>query len=41
MNLLGLRYHRLLLGMTQEELGEAARIIRVTVATLEEGKHQG
>ena len=36
MNLLGLRYHRLLSGMTQEELGEATGMHRVTVATLEE-----
>ena len=36
MNLQGLRYHRMLSGMTQEELGEAAGMHRVTVATLEE-----
>jgi len=36
MNLQGLRYHRMLSRMTQEELGEAAGMHRVTVATLEE-----
>ena len=36
MNLPGLRYHRMLLGMTQEELGAAAGMHRITVATLEE-----
>ena len=36
MNLPGQRYHRVLLGMTQEELGEAAGMHRVTAATLED-----